>query len=89
MNHSLQQAYRRIKDDITRPELRRSFHYDCSLYRGKAAATPLVSLRMDHQCRTPLWRILAIASALTLIIVFVRAFGCRLSRGKQIRRTCE
>ena len=89
MNHSLQHVCRRIKDDVTLPEIRRSFHYECGLYRDKTTATPLVSLRMDHRCRTPLWRMLAIASALTLFILFVRAFFCRLTCGKTTRQAHE
>lgn len=84
MNQGLQQMTRRIKDTVTRPEVRRSFHYECGIYRDRSSATPAVSLRMDHRCRTPLWRLVAIASAVTLLILFVRSCCCRLRCGKRM-----
>lgn len=89
MNHALQQSCRRMREDLTRPEVRRSFHYECGIYRDKATATPIVSLRMDHRCRTPLWRMIVIASALTLLILFVRSCLCRLPFGKHMGHSHE
>lgn len=89
MNHTLQRSCRQIKEDLTRPEVRRSFHYECGIYRDNASASPLVSLRMAHRARTPLWRMIAIASAMTLVILFVRSCLRRLPFGKHMGHAHE
>ncbi|MBO5898541.1 MAG: hypothetical protein J6R04_05985 [Clostridia bacterium] len=89
MKYALQQSCRQMKDALTRPEVRKAFHYECGIYRDKSNAAPIVSLRMSHRCRTPLWRMIAIASALTLLILFVRSCLCRLPLCKRRMRAHE
>ncbi len=89
MNHTLPKTCRRMWDSVTRPEVRRSFHYECGIYRDRSTSSPIVALRVDHRCRAPLWRMLAIASALTLLILFVRSCLGRLPFGKRATHTLE
>ena len=89
MQHTWQTNCRRLKQAIARPEVRRSFHYECGIYRDNASASPLVSLRMAHRARTPLWRMIAIASAMTLVILFVRSCIRRLPLGKRATHAHE